>query len=538
MLDILIKNGKIYNGLGGKPYKKNIGIKDDRIEIITYNEPPAHKLINAIDLAISPGFIDIHSHTDFSIKDNPEAESKVMQGITTEVVGMCGFSPAPVNEKYFNDLMDYFNNTITLSKEEKLQWHWKNLYEFYEEIEKKGISVNLAPLLGYGTLRIAYSGFSKTPNTLLPEQQKKILYQIEKEMEAGIWGVSTVLEYPPCSYCDVEEIAKACKIVKRFNGIYSTHMRNEHGKKIFTSLEEAIKVAQISGVNLEIAHLKVAFKEGWGKASEILNRIHQERKKGIEINADQYPYTAWGSSILDFLPKNMVYKGINYWRNYLLKKENRKEIIRFIKNNLEGPEKGMGWKGVIIANTKTKNNEVIVGKSMHELSIIRKIEPEELIIDLLIEKEGYVKLIVFCMKEEDVKTILKDSLVMIGSDGRAVSPHGKFSKIHYHPRYYGTFPRILGKYVREEKVISLAEAIRKMTFMPASKIGLKDRGQITEGAFADIVIFNPHSIIDNATYVNPQRFPSGIKEVLVNGKIVVEKGELTSALPGTFLRRK
>ena len=538
MLDTLIKNGKIYNGLGGKPYKKNIGIKDDRIETITPNEPPAHKIINAIDLAVSPGFIDMHSHTDFSINDNPKAESKIMQGITTEVVGMCGFSAAPVNEKYFDDLMDYFTNTIALSKEDKLQWRWKNLYEFYEEIEKKGISVNLAPLLGYGTLRIACSGFSHIPNALLPEQQKKILYQIEKEMEAGIWGISSALEYPPCSYCDVEEIANACKVVKRFNGIYSTHMRNENGRKVFTSLEEAIKVAQISGVNLEIAHLKVAGKEGWGKASEILNRIHQERKRGIEVNADQYPYTAWGSGILDFLPKEMVYKGIKYWRNYLLKKENRKEIIRFIKNNFDGPEKGMGWEKIIIANTKTKNNEVIVGKSIHELSVIRKIEPEELIIDLLIEKEGYVKLIVFCMKEEDVKTILKDSLVMIGSDGRAVSPYGKFSNVHFHPRYYGTFPRILGKYVREEKVISLPEAIRKMTYMPATKIGLRDRGQITEGAFADIVIFNPQTVIDNATFENSQRFSSGIREVLVNGKLVVEKGELTSSLPGKFLRRK
>jgi len=538
MLDFLIKNGKIYDGLGGKPYKKNIGIKDDRIEIITSNEPPAHKLIDAVGLAISPGFIDIHSHTDFTISDNPKAESKVMQGITTEVVGMCGFSPAPVNDNYFADLMDYFTNTITLSKEEKLQWRWKNLYEFYEEIEKKGISVNLAPLLGYGTLRIAYSGFSNKPNILLPEQQKKILYQIEKEMEAGIWGISTALEYPPCSYCDVEEIAKSCKIVKKFNGIYSTHMRNENGRKVFTSLEEAIKVAQISEVNLEIAHLKVAFKEGWGKAPEILNRIHQERKRGIEINADQYPYPAWGSSILDFLPKEMVYKGINYWRNYLLEKENRKEIIHFIKNNLDGPEKGMGWEGIIIADTKTKNNEVIVGKSIHELSIIRKIEPEELIIDLLIEKEGYVKLIIFCMKEEDIKTIMKDSLVMIGSDGRAVSPYGKFANTHPHPRYYGTYPRILGRYVREEKVISLSEAIRKMTYMPATKIGLKDRGQITEGAFADIVIFNPQTVIDNATFKNPHCFSSGIREVIVNGKAVVEKGELTSSFPGTFLRRK
>ena len=262
MLDILIKNGEIYDGLGGLPYKKNIGIKGDRIEIITSDELPASKLINAIDLAVSPGFIDIHSHTDFSIKDNPKAESKVMQGITTEVVGMCGFSPAPVNENYFADLMDYFTNTVTLSKKDKLQWRWKNLYEFYEEIEKKGISVNLAPLLGYGTLRIAYSGFSNEPTLLLPEQQRKILYQIEKEMEAGIWGISTALEYPPCSYCDVEEIARACKVVKRFNGIYSTHMRNENGKEVFTSLEEAIKVVQISEVNLEIAHLKVAFKEG------------------------------------------------------------------------------------------------------------------------------------------------------------------------------------------------------------------------------------------------------------------------------------
>jgi N-acyl-D-amino-acid deacylase len=538
MLDILIKNGIIYDGLGRKPYKKNIGIKGDRIEIITSNEPPAHKLIEAVDLAISPGFIDIHSHTDFTIKDIPKAESKITQGITTEVVGMCGFSPAPVNDNYFTDLMDYFTNTITLSKEEKLQWHWKNLYEFYEEIEKRGFSVNLVPLLGYGTLRIAYSGFSNKPNILLPEQQKKILYQIEKEMEAGIWGISTALEYPPCSYCDVEEIAKACKVVKRFNGIYSTHMRNENGKKVFTSLEEAIKVAQISGVNLEIAHLKVAFKEGWNKASEILNRIHRERKRGIEINADQYPYTAWGSSILDFLPKEMVYKGIRYWRNYLLRKDNRKEIIRFIKNNLEGPEKGLGWEGIIIADTKTKNDEVITGKSIRELSIIRGIEPEELIIDLLIEKEGYVKLIVFCMKEEDIKTILKDPLVMIGSDGRAVSPYGKFANTHPHPRYYGTFPRILGKYVREEKVISLPEAIRKMTYMPATKIGLRDRGQITEGAFADIVIFNPQTVIDNATFENSHRFSSGIREVIVNGKMVVEEGKLTSSLPGKFLRRK
>jgi len=349
-LDILVINGTVYDGSGGIPYKKNIGIKGDRVEIITSDEPPASKLIDAIGLAVSPGFIDIHSHTDFTIRDNPKTVSKVMQGVTTEVVGMCGFSPAPTNENYFDDLMDYFANTIILTKEEKKQWHWKNLYEFYEEIEKKGISVNLVPLLGYGTLRIAYSGFSNTPNTLLPEQQKKILYQIEKEMEAGIWGISTALEYPPCSYCDVEEIANACKIVKRFNGIYSTHMRNERGKKVFTSLEEAIKVAQISDVNLEIAHLKAAGKEGWGMAQEILDRIHQERNRGIKINADQYPYTAWGSSILDFLPKEMVYKGINYWRNYLLEKENRKEIISFIKNNLEGPEKDMGWEGIIIRN--------------------------------------------------------------------------------------------------------------------------------------------------------------------------------------------
>ncbi|MEA2022336.1 MAG: hypothetical protein U9N08_07675, partial [Candidatus Caldatribacteriota bacterium] len=447
MLDVLIKNGKIYDGLGKEPYNKNIGIRGDRIEVITSYEPQASKVIDAVGLAISPGFIDIHSHTDFTIRENPKAISKIMQGITTEVVGNCGFSPAPVNDNYFTDLMDYFTNTITLSKEEKLQWHWKNLYEFYEEIEKSGISVNLVPLIGYGTLRIAYSGFSKKPNTLLPEQQKKILYQIEKEMEAGIWGISTALEYPPCSYCDVEEITKSCKIVKKFNGIYSTHMRNENGRKVFTSLEEAIKVAQISEVNLEIAHLKVAFKEGWGKAPEILNRIHQVQKRGIEINADQYPYPAWGSSILDFLPKEMVYKGINYWRNYLLKKENRKKIIGFLRNNPEGLEKGMGWEGIIIADTKTKNNEVIIGKNIRELSIIRGIEPEELIIDLLIEKEGYVKLIIFCMKEEDIKTILKDPLVMIGSDGRAVSPYGKFANTHPHPRYYGTFPRILGKYV-------------------------------------------------------------------------------------------
>jgi len=537
LLDILIINGTVYDGSGGIPYKKNIGIKDDRIEIITSKKPPAHKVIDAVGLAISPGFIDIHSHTDFTISDNPKALSKVMQGITTEVVGMCGFSPAPINENYFDDLMDYFANTIILTKEEKKLWHWKNLYEFYEKIEKLGISVNLVPLIGYGTLRIAYSGFPNKPNILLPEQQKKILYQIEKEMEAGIWGISTALQYPPCSYCDVEEIAKACKIVKRFNGIYSTHMRNENGKKVFTSLEEAIKIAQISGVNLEIAHLKVAGKEGWGKAPEILNRIHQERKRGIEINADQYPYTAWGSSILDFLPKEMVYKGINYWRNCLLKNENRKEIIHFIKNNLEGPEKDMGWEGIIIADTKTKNNQV-VGKSIYDLSTEKNKQPEEVIVDLLIEEEGCVKIIVFCMQEEDIKTIMKDSLVMIGSDGRAVSPYGKFTNTHPHPRYYGTFPRILGKYVREEKVISLPEAIRKMTYMPATKIGLKDRGQIIQRAFADIVIFNPHSIIDNATFKNPHCFPSGIREVIVNGKLVVEGGKLTSSLPGKFLRRK
>jgi len=537
LLDVLIINGTVYDGSGGLAYKKNIGIKDDRIKIITSNEPPAYKLIDAIGLAVSPGFIDIHSHTDFTIRDNPKAVSKVMQGITTEVVGMCGFSPAPTNENYFDDLMDYFANTIILTKEEKKQWHWKNLYEFYEEIEKKGISVNLAPLLGYGTLRIAFSGFSDKPNLLLPEQQRKILYQIEKEMEAGIWGISTALEYPPCSYCDVEEIAKACKVVKRFNGIYSTHMRNERGKKVFTSLEEAIKVAQISDVNLEIAHLKVAGKEGWGMAQEILDRIHQERNRGIKINADQYPYTAYGSSILDFLPKEMVYKGLNYWRNYLLKKENRKEIIRFIKNNLEGLEKDMGWKGIIIAEIKTKNNQV-VGKSIYDLSTEKNKQPEEVIVDLLIEEKGCVKIIVFCMQEEDIKTIMKDPLVMIGSDGRAVSPYGKFTKTHPHPRYYGTFPRILGKYVREEKVISLPEAIRKMTYIPATKIGLKNRGQITERAFADIVIFNPLSIIDNATFENPHRFPSGIKEVFVNGKLVVERGKLTSSLPGTLIKRK
>ena len=537
MLDILIINGTVYDGSGTEPFRANIGIKGDRILMITPNMPKASKIIDASGLAVSPGFIDIHSHTDFTIIDNPQAESKIMQGVTTEVVGNCGFSPAPVRRKYFNVLMDYFSNTVSLSEEEKKKWRWANLYDFYEEIENKGISVNLVPLMGYGTLRVAFSGFPKEPSPLLLEVQKKLLYQIEKEMEGGIWGISTALEYPPCSYAGIEEMVEACKVVKRYDGIYSTHIREEKGEKVFKSIDEAIKVAQLSGVNLEISHLKAAGRENWGRARDILNRIHLAQQKGISVDTDQYPYPAWGSSILDFLPEEVVRQGSNYWENLLINKKSRKTIEDYIRSNPDGPEKDMGWKGILIAAVKTNNNLSAVGKNLEELSEIRKKSPEEIVVDLLLEEEGCVKMIVFCMQEEDIKCILEDSKIMIGSDGRAVAPYGKYGKTHPHPRYYGTFPRILGKYVREEQVISLTEAIRKMTYLPATKIGLENRGKISMGAFADITIFNPQTIIDVATFENPHCFPRGIEEVIVNGRIVVEKGKLTSALPGHFLRR-
>lgn len=535
--DIAIINGMICDGSGAAIYSANIAIKGDSIVEICTAKPDAAKVIDAAGKIVSPGFIDIHTHTDFTILRLPQANSKITQGVTTEIIGNCGFSPAPVRTDTFEDYLDYMSNTVSLSSEEKVLWQWPTMTEFVEYADDCGISVNLVPLVGYGTLRVAYAGFPRETKPLSESQQSAILRHIEKEMEGGIWGLSTAMEYPPCSDAEQGELVKACEVVAQYGGMYATHMRQENGQAVFPSIDEALEVAKCSGVSLQISHLKASGQDMWGRAGEILDRLDAARDDGLPVETDQYPYPAYGASILDFVPPELLRMGRVEWLAHIQTDSGWSLLEKHMYDSSDGPHKMTGWGGVRVAAVKSGGDRWAVGKTIEQLAVDRNTSPERVVADLLIEHQGEVKLIITAMDENDICEIMAHPLVMIGSDGRAVCDFGQFAETHPHPRYYGTFPRILARYVREKGILTLEQAIYKMTGKPAQKIGLRGRGVLTEGSYADIVIFDADAVCDMATFDDPHQYSTGIEHVIVNGVHTVVNGELEPKFGGRFLRR-
>ncbi len=445
--------------------------------------------IQANSLVVAPGFIDIHSHSDLSIKDFPEMENIIRQGVTTQVVGNCGINIGMMEE---------------------------GLGKFINGIEKRGIGTNLIFLAGQGVIRSKIMGDEKRKPT--EEELNKMKNLLESVMDEGAKGLSTGLEYEPGIYSSTEEIIELAKVAGKKGGIYATHLRNE-GDYLESAVKEAIMIGKIAEISVQISHLKVERKRNWGKSEKIIEIIEDARKEGIDVSYDLYPYTAYMTRL------NIAIMPFRASPNELLDSNRYKDLLKELKNYR------IDWDLIHISRYDVDTQKS--GKSILELARERNISPEEFTLELLKRNEP-VRVISFQMSEEDIKRFLSYRYSFIGSDGSSYKKRNREDRTH--PRSFGTFPKILGRYVRELQILSLEEAISKMTYLPAQKLGIKDRGIIKEGAYADITIFNPEKVIDKATYDDPFQYPEGIEYVILNGNIILESGEYIDKRAGIVIR--
>jgi N-acyl-D-aspartate/D-glutamate deacylase len=533
IFDTIILNGKVIDGNGNPWFKADIGIKNGKIlKVGNLRFSKAEKIINAEGLIVCPGFIDSHSHSDISIIFNPILESSIKQGITTLIVGNCGMSLAPVNPSTKDLLLKDLSPFVLPGAELKIEW--KSFKEYLNKEEEIPFSSNIVHLVGHGTVRIAVMGFeNREPNI---EELGKMKELIAEAMEAGAIGMSSGLIYPPGAYSKTWELIELSKTVAKYGGIYCSHIRGE-GATLIEAIKEAIEIGEKANIPVHISHHKASGKNQWGKTKETLALIENARKNGLGITFDQYPYEAGMTSLSTLLPYWVQEGGLDKMLDRLKSKEIREKIVKEVEEDIVQHNliKECGWENIYISYVKSKENKYIEGKNLKQISKIREESEFDTLFNILIEEEGQATMIIFSMSEEDIKRLMKHNLQMFGTDSWAIDLN-KIGDSKLHPRFYGTYPKVFRKYVKEEKLLSLEEAIRKMTSFPAQRFFLMDRGIIKEGMWADIVIFNLENIKDKATYENPHQYPEGIEYVLINGEIVIEKGEYTGAMPGKVLK--
>ena len=525
--DLVIKDGLVYDGLGNPGLVTDIGISRDLIKYlgkISYSRGRA--VLEARGLAVAPGFIDVHDHSDVQLLVNPKAESAVHQGITTTISGNCGSSPFPIADEIFEQEKD------SLKKWYEIDLTWRDIRGFFSRIEEKGIALNYGTLVGQGAIRGAAMGFNdRAPK---PAELEKMKALVSENLKIGALGLSSGLEYTPGSFAQPDELVELCKIVALAGGVYATHMRDE-GDTLIESLMETIDVAKKSGVSVQISHFKVAYPRNWGKIGAAIVKIEEAKKDGVDIFCDRYPYIA-GATSLDFNFPLWARQGTT--EEFLSRLKDPYQDAKLRSYIAEREKKLESWDKVVISYVLTEKNRKFEGKNILEASREAGKPPYEFMRDLLIEENDQVGIVIFMMKEENLTRILAHPLVGIGTDGEARAPYGLLGRGKPHPRVYGTFPRAIGKYVREEKLLKLEEMLKKMTSVPARRFGLQKRGVVRAENIADLVIFDPDKIIDKATWKEPHQYPAGVEYVLVNGEIVIDKGSHTGKLPGKILRKK
>lgn len=527
-MNILIKDGMIVDGTGKERFQGDIGIKEDKIEAIGIIEESNYQLvINADEHIVCPGFIDTHSHSDLMLLLEPFIQPKIRQGITLELLGQDGISMAPLPKPYINS---WRKNIAAIDGDsDDINWKYETTMGYLNMLDRARISQNAAYLVPHGNIRMEAMGLNNRQPTAEELQVMKNITR--REMEAGAFGMSTGLVYIPCAYSDKEEITELCRIVNEYDGVFVIHQRNE-ADEIIDSMKEAIDIARLSGVKLHFSHFKVCGPRNWNKIHEMLELLDKAKDEGIRISFDIYPYTA-GSTMLSLLLPPWVHDGGTDMLLDRLKKQVFREKIKYdMLNGIKGWESSYyesGPERIYISSLKGKKNLDLIGKSLMEIGRVQNKNPLDVIFDLLIEESNAVGMVIFSGKEENMLQLLKRPEQNVCTDGILVGKP--------HPRLYGTFPRVLGKYVREEKVISLEEAIRKMTSQPAEVFGFYKRGVLREGNYADIVIFDPNKIIDKATYSLPNQYSEGVKTVIVNGNIVFNEDTCYSIPAGSVIRK-
>lgn len=522
MFDLIIKNGFIIDGTGSKGYLCDVAIANDRIiKIGDLKKEKAKKIIDATGLIVAPGFIDIHSHSDWRIFSALKTENVIRQGITTEVVGQCGDSPFPVIDNRAHEIFDYFlsqkiNNEIL---------KWSSAKEFFNIVEEVGLSHNIVPLVGHGTIRMNVMGYEKRKAT--EDEIKKMKELVEETMKSGAFGISTGFPYPPGVFADTDEVVELCKIIARYNGVYTTHLRNQ-SKKLIESIEEAIEIGEKSGVRVNISHLKASDKENWGKVIEGIDIMNSARDKGLNIICDVYPYTAASNPLSSEFP-GWIHEGGN---DKLIERLKDQGIRKKLRDEMPREQDEL-WSLIYICDVKCYNHKINIGKNIKEIAMERGETSLDTACDLLIENHGIVQVNVVCMSEEDVEYVLSYKYAAIGADGGVFITKGYTG----HPRAFGAFPAFIGTYIRDKKLVTLEEGIRKITSLPAEFIGIKDRGVIGERMYADIVLFNYDNIMAKATYEKPAEYPQGIEYVIVNGKVQFNNGVNNNVPCGKVIRK-
>jgi N-acyl-D-amino-acid deacylase len=528
--DVLIRNGHVMDGTGSPWYSADIGIRNGRIAAIgRLQDATAKTTIDAQNRLVTPGFIDMLGQSELTILVEPHLPSKVFQGITTEITGE-GDSVAPINERTLEaDRIGYEHLKITPD--------WRTLAQYFARLERQGMGINLATYVGATSVRRVVIGDDNRAPT--PQELQQMKQLVADAMRDGAFGLSTSLQYAPAPYASTEELIALASEAGRFGGIYSTHMRSEQNA-IMEALEETIRIGREAHVPVEIWHLKTAGKSNWGKMKDVIAKIEGARSSGVDVTADTYAYTAWFNSFSAFVPPwahdggeaKLIERMKDPATRARIRKDMTTETTEWDNEWLAIP----GPESILICVVQNPALQPLQGKTLAQAAAARHQDPIDALLDILIEDKAYTSVAVFGMQEGDVALALQQPWVAIDNDSEGTAPTGILGQEHPHPRAYGTFPRILRKYVREEHRLTLQDAIRKFTSLPAQRLGLTDRGVLKQGLWADVAIFDPQQIRDVATFENPNQLSVGIQYLLVNGVPVISDGKPTNALPGKVLR--
>lgn len=528
--DLIIRHGAVYDGMGGDPVDADIAVNADKIAAIgDLGSAKGKQELDANGLAVAPGFINMLSWAVTSLIEDGRAQSDIRQGVTLEVMGE-GESWGPWSEPL---------KKIMLEQQSDIRYEirWTTLGEYLEYLQNKGVSVNVASFVGAATVRENIIGFDDRAPTA--EELVRMQAQVREAMEEGALGVGSSLIYAPAFYARTEELIALAKVAAAYDGMYISHIRSE-GNRLLQAVDELITIAREAGIRAEIYHLKAAGRDNWSKLDQVHQKIEAARAAGLKITADMYPYTAGATGLDAAMPPWVQAGGLDRWIERLKQPKIRARVISEMKTPSDEWENlylaAGGADGVILDSFKNDALKPLTGKTLAQVAAARGKTPEETAIDLVIEDGSRVGAMYFLMSEQNVKQNIARDWVSFGSDADAPAPEGVFLKSNPHPRAYGTFARLLGHYVRDEKVISLQEAIRRLTSLPASNLRIEGRGQLKAGNFADIVVFDPNTIQDHATYEKPHAYATGVAHVFVNGVQVLKDGQHTGATPGRFVR--
>ncbi len=524
--DLVLRRATVFDGSGAPGVEMDVAVLGDRIQGVGRIGERGVLEVDLAGRALSPGFIDIHTHADLPLLANPRAENRVLQGITLEVGGQCGGSPGPWSEAEARSVGEEYRELYGVEVD------FRDLGGFFRALERTPPSVNAACMVGHGTVRGTVVGNENRPAT--PEEMARMRSLIREALDQGAVGFSSGLEYTPSGFASKEELVDLAGVLKGTGYPYASHMRNEDDS-VLGAVEEALHVGRVAGVPVQISHLKAQGERNWWKAPAILEVIEEAAARGIEVHFDRYPYVAYSTGLSNLFPPAARAGGS---RAFLARLDDPRERPALEAYAREKVAQLGSWNSIQISSIRTESNAWLRGRRLGEAAAEAREDPFEMAVRLLREEGGSVGMIGFGMSEENTARILSHPLGMVCSDGSVFAPSGPLSEGSPHPRSYGTFPRLLGHYVRDRKTMTLETAIHKMTGMSAAKIQVEDRGVIRPGAYADLVAFDPGTVADEATFSDPRRYPSGIEVVVVNGVVAAREGEMTGDLAGRPVRGK